>query len=77
MRIPLLPRLAGGFGDRPRPRRRRDSDARGPARPPGRLASGGRLLREELAAEWDAGDPLPDLASGWIAHYRSANTRKT
>ncbi|MEU4584459.1 tyrosine-type recombinase/integrase [Kitasatospora aureofaciens] len=36
-----------------------------------------RQLCADLAAEWGGGGPLPDLAGGWIAHYRSPNTRRT
>lgn len=34
-------------------------------------------LREDMAAVWGEGDPLPDLAGAWIAHHRSPNTRRT
>ncbi|MEV7602947.1 tyrosine-type recombinase/integrase [Kitasatospora sp. NPDC089797] len=36
-----------------------------------------RRLREDLAALWGEDDALPDLAGAWIAHHRSANTRRT
>ena len=35
-----------------------------------------RAFRDELAALYDDGDPLPDLAGAWIARQRSAHTRK-
>jgi integrase/recombinase XerD len=35
-----------------------------------------RALRDDIAALYGDGDPLPDLAGGWIARQRSSNTRK-
>jgi hypothetical protein len=35
-----------------------------------------RRLREDLAAVYGAGDPLPDAAGGWLGRFSSAHTRK-
>jgi hypothetical protein len=36
-----------------------------------------RALAEELRRRYEADDPLPDAAGGWIARFKSANTRRT
>lgn len=35
-----------------------------------------RALRDDMAAIYGTGDPLPDIAGGWIARHKSPNTRR-